>query len=177
MNLNLGQFKKSAKKQNEKKDVTQFENVKQIVCFFLDTQEYGIEIEYISEVVSLLPITRLIHVPNFVKGVMNLRGNIIGVIDIKVFFNLTPIKENIDTKIIVTNYKEKTVGLMVDKISEIQLININAILPTPPTVPKRQQTFLKGVIQLKEHPLMILNIEELLFCEDAKQFEEKTTNF
>ena len=149
-----------------------FENFKQIVCFYLDEQEYGIEINYISEVVSLLVITKLIHVPAFAKGVMNLRGNIIGTIDIKVFFNLAPIEEGIDTKIIVTNYKEKSVGLMVDKVSEIQLINVSDIAPVPPTVPKRQQSFLKGVVQLKEHPLMLLNIEEILFCDDSKQFEE-----
>ncbi len=149
-----------------------FENIKQIVCFYLDEQEYGIEIEHISEVVSLLVITRLIHVPGFAKGVMNLRGNIIGVIDIKLFFGLAPIQENAETKIIVSNHKEKAVGLMVDKISEIQLINTQDIAPVPPTVPKRQQAFLKGVVQLKEHPLMLLNIEEILFCDEARQFEE-----
>lgn len=148
------------------------DNLKQMVCFYLDDQEYGIEINYISEVVSLLPITKLIYVPPFAKGVMNLRGNIIGVIDIKVFFNLQPIKECLDTKIIVTSYKDKSVGLMVDKISEIEIVDVNDIGATPPTVPKRQQNFLKGVIQLNDHPLMVLNIEEILFCEEANQFSE-----
>lgn len=172
--MDFSALKKQIKKIGQADDANKktFENVKQIVCFYLDDQEYGIEINYISEVVSLLPITKLIHVPDFVKGVMNLRGNIIGVIDIKIFFNLSPIIECDETKIIVSNFKEKSVGLMIDKISEIQLINVNDIAPTPPTVSKRQQTFLKGVVQLSSHPLMLLNIEELLFCEEAKQFEE-----
>lgn len=163
------QIKKTKKILND--DIS--ENLEQIVSFYLEEQLYGIEITNIIEVVPVRQITRLIHVPSFVKGLMNIRGSIIGVIDIKVLLDLNCVEDNSNTKIIIVKHNDKEVGLMVDQISEIQLINRKDILPVPPTIPQQQQAFLKGVVQLEDIPLMIFNIEEILFCEASKQFEEE----
>jgi purine-binding chemotaxis protein CheW len=140
----------------------QVQESQQFLTFLLEEQEYGLEIFKIREIRGYAPITPIPNVPAHVRGVMNLRGTVLPVIDLRMKFHLPPVEYNKFTVIVIATVANKTVGLLVDAVSDVLTIGLDAIREAPDFGAAVDTRFINGVFQSREHLAVALNLEELL---------------
>jgi purine-binding chemotaxis protein CheW len=153
---------------------TQIPGSLQIVSFRLADEEYGIEITKIQEIILMGEITRVPQTPPYVKGLINLRSNIIPIIDLRSRFGLAEASANDDTRIMVVNVKGKTIGLIVDAVSEVHRVSQDQIAPPPPTVAGLGRDYLIGLAKLDNRLLILLDIDKIMLQEHAEQIDAAT---
>jgi purine-binding chemotaxis protein CheW len=134
----------------------------QYLTFLLENQEYGLEIFKIREIQGYSPITPIPNVPLHVRGVMNLRGTVLPVVDLRMKFHLPAVEYNKYTVIVIATVGDKTVGLLVDAVSDVLTVELDAIREAPDFGTAVDTRFINGVFQSKEHLVVALNLEELL---------------
>jgi len=134
----------------------------QFLTFLLDDQEYGLELFKIREIRGYAPVTPIPNVPPHVCGVMNLRGTVLPVIDLRMKFKLKPVEYNKFTVIVIATVGDKTVGLLVDAVSDVLLVAQDAMRAAPDFGAGVDTRFINGVFQSREHLAVALNLEELL---------------
>jgi purine-binding chemotaxis protein CheW len=134
----------------------------QFLTFLLEDQEYGLEIFKIREIRGYAPITPIPNVPPHVRGVMNLRGTVLPVVDLRMKFHLPTVEYNKYTVIVIATVGEKTVGLLVDAVSDVLTVELDAIREAPDFGAAVDTRFINGVFQSKDHLAVALNLEELL---------------
>jgi len=134
----------------------------QFLTFLLDDQEYGLEIFKIREIRGYAPITPIPNVPPHVRGVMNLRGTVLPVIDLRMKFRLPAVEYNKFTVIVIATVGEKTVGLLVDAVSDVLMVAHDAMREAPDFGTAVDTRFIDGVFASREHLAVALNLEELL---------------
>jgi len=135
----------------------------QLVIFNLGMEEFGVDIMKVQEIIRLPEITRIPRSPDYIKGVINLRGKIIVVMDLDKRFGL-PSKEITDeTRIIVVDVDGTIIGMVVDSVSEvIRLLNTN-VDPTPDIINQKiNADYLKGVGKIDERLLILLNLDSII---------------
>ena len=133
-----------------------------VLSFFLGEENYCIKVEEARGVVVPGSITKVPNTPEFIIGVMNLRGEIITLIDIRHFFNLTETQRIEDMKIIVTDVEGSPVGILVDRIGKAFEIGRDAIQPPLATLKGSLAEYTKGQIQLDKRVLVFLNLDKIL---------------
>jgi purine-binding chemotaxis protein CheW len=133
------------------------------LTFLLNNEEYGIEICFVTEIIGLQNITEVPDMPSFIKGVINLRGKVIPVMDVRLRFKMEFRVYDDRTCIIVINVKEQPVGLIVDRVSEVLDIPRGQIEPTPEIRKDRGNRFLQGMGKVGEEVKLLLDAEKLLF--------------
>ncbi|GBF35107.1 hypothetical protein DCCM_4230 [Desulfocucumis palustris] len=133
------------------------------LTFLLNNEEYGIEIRYVTEIIGLQNITEVPDMPSFIKGVINLRGKVIPVMDVRLRFGMEYRVYDDRTCIIVINVREQPVGLIVDRVSEVLDIPPGQIEPTPEIRKDRGNRFLQGMGKAGEEVKLLLDAEKLLF--------------
>lgn len=134
----------------------------QLVVFKLGREEYGVSILQVQEIKRITEITRVPHSPDYIKGVMNLRGSVLPVIDLKKRLNLPPQDYTDDTRIIIIKVEEITVGMIVDAVSEVTTINQNSIEPPQAVVGGIAADYLSGVGKLENRLLILLNADAII---------------
>jgi purine-binding chemotaxis protein CheW len=134
----------------------------QLVIFQLTDEEYAIPIIQVHEIIKPTEVTRIPGMPDFVEGVINLRGKVIPIIDIRKRFRLQQKKADENTRVIVVDVGEHTVGLIVDSVIEVLRLPLKSIDPVPTTIAKISSEYLKGIGKLKERLLIILDVEKML---------------
>ncbi len=135
----------------------------QFLVFAISTEEYGVEIENVKEIIKVCNITKVPHTQSFVKGIINLRGDIIPVINIRERFNLE-LKENDErTCIIVLDFEGDSVGLIVDDVREVMYIDTNKITPPPSSKYGYLNRFIKNIGNTNNTVKQILDLNKLLF--------------
>ncbi|MDD2421435.1 MAG: chemotaxis protein CheW [Heliobacteriaceae bacterium] len=139
-----------------------FDNELQLVAFFLGGEEYAVDIHYVREINRLLNITRVPRAPYYIEGVINLRGNVVPVIDLRKRFNLAATEMTDRTRIVVIQTGEIMVGLIVDGVSEVMRLSATSIEPPPALISSVHQEFLYGVGKLEERLLILLNLERVI---------------
>jgi purine-binding chemotaxis protein CheW len=135
----------------------------QFVSFSIDEVEYGIDILLVHEILRIPDITRLPNTPYFIRGVINLRGNVIPVVDIRERFGFPSIDITEFTRIIVVETETKLIGLYVDNVSQVIRINENNIDPPSDLIEGVSEDFISGVGRLKDKLIVILNLGNILF--------------
>lgn len=149
---------------------------KSYLSFRLGSEHFGIEVAKIIEILEVPRITKVPHAPNYMKGVVNLRGGVLPVIDTRVKFGMTETTLGIETCIIVLNIvinEEKlTVGAMVDAVSEVFELEASEIQPSPAIGTKYKPEFIKGMMRFKDQFLMLLNIDKVFSAGDAEAIAE-----
>jgi purine-binding chemotaxis protein CheW len=140
----------------------QVQESQQFLTFLLDDQEYGLEIFKIREIRGYSPITPIPNVPSHVRGVMNLRGTVLPVVDLRMKFHLPVVEYSKYTVIVIATVGDKTVGLLVDAVSDVLTVALDAIRDAPDFGAAVDTRFINGVFQSKEHLTVALNLEELL---------------
>jgi len=142
------------------------------LTFRIGKEEYGIEIRYVTEIIGIQKVTDLPDTPEFVKGVINLRGKVIPVIDVRIRFEMPHRDYDERTCIVVVNINGTSVGLIVDSVSEVLDIPANDI-EAPPKVNKGGGSrYIQGLGKVGESVKIILNIHRLLFEEELEQIIE-----
>jgi purine-binding chemotaxis protein CheW len=146
----------------------QAEESQQFLTFLLEDQEYGLEIFKIREIRGYAPVTPIPNVPPHVRGVMNLRGTVLPVIDLRMKFHLPAVEYDKFTVIVIATVKDQIVGLLVDAVSDVLTVGFDAIRDAPDFGSAVDTRFINGVFQSREHLTVALNLEELLTeCELA----------
>lgn len=142
-------------------------DVQQLVSFMLDEVEYGVDILCVHEILRFPDMTRLPNTPDFIKGVINLRGNVIPVVDVRIRFGF-PIGEVTDlTRIIVIETNDKQVGLLVDNVHQVVRIPVASIDPPSDLIMGMSEDFISGIGRLKDRLIVILNMTNIIFLEDS----------
>lgn len=138
----------------------------QIVTFRLGSEEYGVDIMKVQEIILPGQITQVPEVPEFIEGVINLRGNVIPIIDLRKRFGQPIVAAGEETRIIVVNVRERTMGVIVDAVSEVLRIAQDEIDPPPAAIAGLGKEYLKGLIKLGKRLLILLEIEKILSLDE-----------
>ncbi len=138
------------------------EDMIQVVAFQLGNEEYAVDILNVQEINRLLNITRVPRSPAYIDGVVNLRGNIIPVINLHKKFNLEKIGDDEDTRIIVFQFDDVKAGIIVDKVSEVLHLNLNNIEETAKVYNSIDADIIKGVAKVGDRLLILLDLQKLL---------------
>ena len=137
-----------------------------LAVFLLEGQPYAIDIMKIKQIIRPLKITRLPKAPDFLEGVINLRGVVIPVIDMRKRFGLKARQGEEENKVIIASVDRKVVGVIVDDVTEVVPIPKSEIQPPPRVVRGVESTYLNGVCKYQDDILMILNLDEILTAEE-----------
>lgn len=138
------------------------------LTFELGEESYGIEIKYVTEIIGLQPVTEIPELPDYIKGIINLRGTIIPVMDVRLRFKKLFREYNDRTCIIVINIGEISIGLIVDSVSEVLSIPEEEIV-SPPEVNKTGNKYIKGIGKVENGVKLLLDCIKLLDEDDVEE--------
>lgn len=141
------------------------------LTFPLGNEVFGIEISFVTEIIGIQSITYVPEVPAYVKGIINLRGKIIPVIDIRLKFKKDVIPYDDRTCIIVIDIKDTSIGLIVDCVSEVIDINDDHIVPPPTYKTGFQNKFIKGIGKVGDDIKLLLDCEKIVTDGDTEMLE------
>ncbi len=141
--------------------------VLQFVGFRLAEEDYAIAITKIQEIILMKPITRLPQSPGFIEGLINLRGSVIPIVNLRKRFGLAPRDLDEETRTIVVNVHDKTVGCVVDAVTQVMRINRDQIQPPPLGVAAGAYQYLAGLARLDDRLLILLDIEKVFEAEET----------
>lgn len=142
------------------------------LIFSIDNESYGIEIKYVTEIIGIQVITEVPELPNYIKGIINLRGNIIPVMDVRLRFRKKPKEYNDRTCIVVVDIMEMSVGLIVDGVSEVVTINESNISELPQINQRSHNRYVKNIGKTGNDVRLLLDCEKLLTDEDINNLNE-----
>lgn len=138
------------------------------LTFALNNELYGIEIRHVTEIIGIQQIVEVPEQPDYFKGIINLRGKIIPVMDVRIRFKKENKEYNDRTCIIVIDIRGTAVGLIVDNVSEVLTIPAEEIVP-PPEVTKTGNKFINGIGKVGDEVKLLLNCDKLLYDEDVER--------
>lgn len=156
------EIQESENMSDEKKGLKQ----QQLVSFRLGAEEYGLSIMKVQEIIRLQEITKVPQMPEFIEGVINLRGNVIPIIDLRKRFGLEIIEKTAETRIVVVSVRERVMGIIVDGVSEVLRLSDDQIEPPPPVVSNIGREYIKGVGKLEKRLLILLDIDKILSSQE-----------
>ncbi len=139
------------------------------LTFHLADEDYGIEIRYVTEIIGIQKITEVPDMPAFVKGVINLRGKVIPVMDVRTRFMMPPREYNDRTCIVVVNVNGTAVGLVVDEVSEVADIPDHQIEPPPRSSRAASSRYIQGMGKMGQEVKILLDVNCLLYDESMLQ--------
>lgn len=137
------------------------------LTFVLDNESYGIGINNVTEIIGIQPITLVPELPNYIKGIINLRGKIIPVMDVRLRFKKEFREYNDRTCIIVIDINDLSIGLIVDSVSEVLIIQDENIVP-PPNLNKTSNKYISGIGKIDNEVKLILDCDKLINYEDIE---------
>lgn len=144
-------------------------NEEQVVVLELAGESYGVEISKVQEIIRMQPITRVPNGPACIEGVINLRGRVIPVLDLRKRFGLEAGETTRRSRIVVAELGEHTVGLVVDAVSEVLLVPSDAVEPPSALVTTTDSAFLRGVAKLDERLVLLLDLSRLLTRDESTE--------
>ena len=152
-------------------------NIKQYLTFTINDETYALSVLNVKEVQEYATVSKVPRMPDFMRGVINLRGSVVPVIDLKMKFGLGETEKTIDTSIIVTEMKMDdemvTMGLLTDAVKEVIDMNDDEIEPTPYVGTKIDTAFIRGMGRKNENFLIVLDIEKVLSVSELTMVAEK----
>lgn len=155
----------------EKKKLERDEEILQLVTFHVGDEEFGVEILDVREINRMMEITRVPHAPEFVEGVINLRGQVIPVVDLRKRFALGAVERDKNTRIVVVELGDKVVGFLVDSVSEVLRVPGSLVEPPPPIVGGIDREYIEAVVKLEDRLLILLDLQKLLSRGEAHELE------
>jgi purine-binding chemotaxis protein CheW len=140
----------------------------QLVTFKLDDQEYGLSIENVVEVVRMVAITRIPRAPDVMEGVINLRGRVVPVINLRKRFGAPPKRRDLDTRLLVARMGERVIALIVDTVSEVLKLDGDS-LDASDAVATGVTEYLAAIGKLRDRLLLILDLDAILSFDEERQ--------
>lgn len=141
------------------------------LIFSIDKEQYGIEIKYVMEIIGIQKITTVPELPEYIKGVINLRGKIIPVMDVRIRFNKDVIEYDDRTCIIVVQMKDICIGLVIDRVLEVVDIEESQIT-LPPQMGKNSNRYINGIGKSGEEVKLLINCDELLNDDEMEELKK-----
>ena len=142
-----------------------------LIVFRLENEEYALSVQNVGSIERLLPITRVPSTPPFIKGVINLRGVVTPVIDLKRRFHQIDTEFTNQTRIIIINIEDITVGIIVDSANNVVDIDESQIEPPPEVVGMVEVDYITGVVKLDNRLLILLDLEKILSKEELSELK------
>jgi purine-binding chemotaxis protein CheW len=147
----------------------------QLVSFAIGKEQFGVVILMVQEIIRMVPITSIPNSPDFIEGVINLRGHIIPVIDLRKRLKLGPLAEENknNTRILIVNVQDRVTGFIVDAVSEVLKVPKSFIEPPPDIVVAGQKSqYIYGVCKLDKRLLILLDFSKILQVEEIQKLME-----
>lgn len=145
---------------------------REFLTFMLAGEEYAIDILKVQEIRGYERPTPMANAPSFLKGVINLRGNIVPIIDLRIKFNLSSVEYNDQTVVIVLNIASRTIGVVVDAVSDVTNLSPEQIKPAPELGSVFDVQYLMGLGAVEDSMLILLDIEKLMTSQEMGLIDE-----
>lgn len=156
--------------EQESEEYISEDNIIQVVSFsLLNDVEYGIDILSIHEILKVIDVARLPNTPPFIKGVINLRGNVIPVVNVRKRFGYKESKITDESRIIVVGVQGKLIGLLVDIVFQVFRIPLKDIDTPSELIEGVSAEFIQGVARMKDRLIVILKLDNILFPEEGNE--------
>jgi purine-binding chemotaxis protein CheW len=157
----------------ENKKITQeTDEILQLVSFVIENEEFGIDILKVEEIIRLISITKIPNAPDFVEGVVNLRGRVIPVIDLRTRLGHRRKEHDNNTRVIVVNVSGVTLGFIVDSVKEVLRIPKSITEPPPSITTSIDTEYITAVGKLENRLLILLDLEKVLNLKEKEALNE-----
>ena len=143
----------------------------QVVSFHLGNEEYGVDISQVQEIIRMVEITHVPRAPRFMEGVINLRGQLIPIIDLRTRFGMQRIDATKSTRIVVTEIGSKRVGIVVDSVSEVLNIPIEQVEGAPDMIAGVGTEYIQGVGKVNERLIILLDLTMVITGEEKSELD------
>lgn len=138
-----------------------------ISTFFVGDTRWGINIIHIQEIINIQDITKVHNAPDYIEGIINLRGKIVTVLSLSKRLNIESVGDSNDNRIVIVNINDEFVGLLVDSISDVVKVDLNSLMPAPSTVNGTKGSNIDGIYHHKDFTIAILNLDCIFNTEKA----------
>ncbi|HET7293258.1 MAG TPA: chemotaxis protein CheW [Vicinamibacteria bacterium] len=145
-----------------REEKTAVEAQEHLVTFFLSGEEYGVDVRLVQEIIRVVEITQVPRAPDFIKGVINLRGRIIPVIDLKRKLGLGEVALERQTRVVVIRLRDRLVGLLVDGASQVLKVPVSTIEAAPEEVVEIDANYIRGVAKLEKRLIILVDLPKIL---------------
>ena len=145
---------------------TQDKATGEYLTFVLGNEEYGIEILKVQEIRGYDNVTKIANTPDFIKGVVNLRGRIVPIVDLRIKFKLGKVEYDEFTVVIILNLNGRVVGIVVDGVSDVTALQESQVRDVPDLVSSIDTRYILGLASVDEHMLILVDIERLMKSEE-----------
>lgn len=150
----------------EIKKIKKLSSAQRYLTFFVDDEQYGINISKIKEILAPINITNIPKTPDFVKGVINLRGSIIPVVDLRLKFGMEEKEMDMNTAIIIYEVNKASIGFIVDQVEDVLSLDSEHISETPRFGSNIDTSFIENVAEVDDDVIMLLNLEKIFEAEE-----------
>lgn len=141
---------------------------RQLVVFSIADEIYGVDIHQVKEIIRVPDITRVPRTPEFVEGVVNLRGSVIPVLDLRKRFGFDSGEANSDQRIVVMEMGNQIVGMIVDSVSEVLQVDVEDVEAPSPYVVSVDSQYIAGIVKLEERLIILLDADRVLSSEERE---------
>jgi purine-binding chemotaxis protein CheW len=145
------------------------EELLQLVSFNIGSEEFGVDILKVQEINRMVEITKVPQAPHYVEGVINLRGKVIPIVDLRKRFNLEVREYDKNTRIVVVDIGGNIMGMVVDSVSEVLRLPASTIEPPPDIVTGVNSEYIKGVAKLEDRLLIFLDLSKVIDVEEVSR--------
>lgn len=159
----------------EKKQIDS-EEILQLVSFNIGNEEFGIDILKVEEIIRLISITKIPNAPDFIEGVINLRGKVIPVIDLRTRLKREKKQHDNNTRVIVVEVNGRTVGFIVDSVREVLRVPKSITEPPPSIVAGVDSEYITAIGKLEDRLLILLDLEKVLSHKQKEELAEIDTS-
>ncbi|MEW9799461.1 chemotaxis protein CheW [Alteromonas sp. CYL-A6] len=149
---------------------------REFLSFVLGDEQYALDIMAVKEIRGYEPVTKIANAPPFIKGVLNLRGDIVPIVDLRIKFNVGEATYNDFTIVIMLNVCDRIVGIVVDAVSDVIKLTADDIKPPPEFGVAFDTQFLHGLAEVNEAMIIIVNIESLISSESLALFDKSNND-
>lgn len=152
--------------------MTDHSDERQLVIFSLANEAYGVDIGQVREIIRMQSITFVPDSPAFVEGVINLRGRVIPVIDLRVRFSLAAAEATAESRIVVVHVGDEDIGMIVDSVTEVLRVPVTAIEAPSGLVTTEQSYYMDGIAKLEDRLLILLDLDKVLTSSEHEALRE-----
>jgi purine-binding chemotaxis protein CheW len=160
----------------EQKSKTESTELLQLVSFKIGAEEFGIDILKVNEIIRMMSITKVPNAPSFVDGVVNLRGRVIPVINLRAKLILPRKEYDRNSRIIVVELNTKTIGFIVDEVNEVLRIPVNITEKPPEMVSGINAAYITAIGKLEDRLLILLDLEKILGEDEGAELNKMADN-
>ncbi|MDE2571728.1 MAG: purine-binding chemotaxis protein CheW [bacterium] len=143
----------------------------QVVSFSLGKEEYGVDIAQVQEINRMVQITHVPRAPHFMEGVINLRGQLIPIIDLRARFDMPRAEHTKNTRIVVTDIGTKRVGMVVDAVSEVLRLPVEQVEEAPEMISGVDTEYIRGVGKLGDRLIIMLDLQRVISASEKRELE------